>query len=79
MYIPTATTIGYGSAVSTEEEEIIFENQGCLGLQIRLPNESEANTTTAHPFVKLMAINNVSRILYQASDSLVRTARLFES
>lgn len=79
MYIPTATAIGYGSAVSTEEDGNISENQGCLGLRIQLPKGNEAITTTTHPFVKLMAINDVSRILYQAFDSLVRAARLFES
>lgn len=53
-----------------------LENQGCPGLRIRLPNVNEAITTTTHAFVRLMAKDNVSRIRYQASDLLVRTARL---
>lgn len=54
----------------------IYENQGCLGLRLRLPNGNEAITTTTHAFVELIAVDNVSRIRYQASDWLVRTIRL---
>ena len=76
VYVPTATSIGYGSAVTTKEDANIYENQGCLGLRIRLPNGNEAITTTTHAFVRLMATDNVSRVRYQASDWLVRTVRL---
>lgn len=76
VYIPTATSTGYGSAVTTKEDGSVLGNQGCLGLRIRLPNGNEAITTTAHAFVRLMTTNNVSRIRYQASDWLVRTTSL---
>lgn len=76
VYVPTATSIGYGSAVTTKEDGDMYENQGCLGLRIRLPNGNEAITTTTHAFVRLMATNDVSRVRYQASDWLVRTVRL---
>lgn len=76
VYVPTATSIGYGSAVTTKEDANMYENRGCLGLRIRLPNGNEAITTTTHAFVRLMATDNVSRVRYQASDWLVRTVRL---
>lgn len=75
VYVPTATSIGYGSAVTIKEDANMYENQGCLGLRIRLPNGNEAITTTTHAFVRLMATDNVSRIRYQASDWTVRLLR----
>lgn len=76
VYVPTATSIGYCSTVTTKEYVNMNEDQGCLGLRLRLPNGNEAITTTTHAFVTLMAVDNVSRIRYQASDWLVRTIRL---
>lgn len=75
-YIPTATTTVYGSAATTKKDGPCLESK-MPRIATRLLNRYI--TTTANAFVRLMAMNNVSRILYQASDWLLRTARLLQS
>lgn len=75
-YISKATIMVYGLAVTTKKDGTVLQNRGYLGLRIRLPNGNGFITTQANTFVRLLAMNDVSRILYQVSDWLVRTARL---